>query len=162
MTARPPLRPYALISVPGFFLSYLVILWVVNTFGVPVIGLKTFGMEHATPLFQAMDRVWHLVIPSLMSALGGMAILSRYVRSQMLEVIGHDYIRTARAKGAEEDAVIYRHCAAKRPAAFCDHVWIFAPRPDWRLRSFLNRFSRGPGWAGWATKPFWQEISRSF
>ncbi len=100
---------YTLISVPGFFLSYLVILWVVNRFGVPVIGLKTFGMEHAASLFQTMDRVWHLVIPSLMSALGGMAILSRYVRSQMLEVIGHDYVRTARAKGAKEDTVIYRH-----------------------------------------------------
>ena len=100
---------YTLISVPGFFLSYIVILWVVDVFGVPVIGLKTFGMEHAKPLFQSMDRVWHLVIPSLMSALGGMAILSRYVRSQMLEVIGQDYVRTARAKGAEEDTVIYRH-----------------------------------------------------
>ncbi len=100
---------YTLISVPGFFLSYIVILWVVDTFGVPVIGMKTFGMERAEPLFQSMDRIWHLVIPSLMSALGGMAILSRYVRSQMLEVIGQDYVRTARAKGAEEDTVIYRH-----------------------------------------------------
>jgi len=100
---------YTLISVPGFFLSYIVILWVVDLFGVPVIGLKTFGMESAPPLFQTMDRIWHLVIPSLMSALGGMAILSRYVRSQMLEVVGQDYVRTARAKGAEEDVVIYRH-----------------------------------------------------
>lgn len=100
---------YTLISVPGFFLSYIVILWVVDLFGVPVIGLKTFGMDTAPPLFQTMDRIWHLVIPSLMSALGGMAILSRYVRSQMLEVVGQDYVRTARAKGAEEDVVIYRH-----------------------------------------------------
>ncbi|MDD9820606.1 MAG: ABC transporter permease [Nitrospira sp.] len=100
---------YTLISVPGFFLAYLVILWVVNTFGVPVIGLKTFGMEHADPLFRTMDRVWHLVIPSLIFASGGVAVLSRYVRSQMLEVIGHDYVRTARAKGATEDTVIYHH-----------------------------------------------------
>ena len=100
---------YTLISVPGFFVSYLVILWVVEILGVPVIGLKTFGMDKAQPLFQVMDRLWHLVIPSLLSALGGMAILSRYVRSQMLEVIGHDYVRTARAKGADEDTVIYRH-----------------------------------------------------
>ncbi|MCY3729381.1 MAG: ABC transporter permease [Nitrospira sp.] len=100
---------YTLISVPGFFLSYIVILWVVDLFGVPVIGLKTFGMDAAPRFFQTMDRIWHLVIPSLMSALGGMAILSRYVRSQMLEVVGQDYVRTARAKGAEEDVVIYRH-----------------------------------------------------
>jgi peptide/nickel transport system permease protein len=100
---------YTLISVPGFFLSYLMILWVVEFFGVPVIGMRTFGMEEAHPLFQVMDRIWHLVIPSLMSALTGIAILSRYVRSQMLEVISQDYVRTARAKGLDQDTVIYHH-----------------------------------------------------
>ena len=100
---------YTLISVPGFFLSYLMILWVVNLFGVPVIGMRTFGMEDAHPAFQAMDHIWHLVIPSLMSALGGIAVLSRYVRSQMLEVIGQDYVRTARAKGLDSDTVVYHH-----------------------------------------------------
>jgi len=100
---------YTLISIPGFFLSYLVILGVVNAFNVPVISMKTFGMEDAKPLFQTMDRLWHLTIPALMSAVGGIAVLSRYVRSQMLEVLGQDYVRTARAKGLPEDAVIYRH-----------------------------------------------------
>ncbi len=100
---------YTLISIPGFFLSYLAILFVVEIFSVPVIGMKTFGMEHAQPGFRWMDRVWHLVIPSLMSAMAGIAVLSRYVRSQMLEVISQDYVRTARAKGLDEDTVIYRH-----------------------------------------------------
>ncbi|GJL51071.1 MAG: peptide ABC transporter permease [Nitrospirales bacterium] len=100
---------YALISVPGFFLSYMMILWIVEVFGVPVIGMKTFGMEDAQPAFRLMDRVWHLVVPSLMSAVLGVAVLSRYVRSQMLEVISQDYVRTARAKGLEEDAVVYGH-----------------------------------------------------
>jgi peptide/nickel transport system permease protein len=100
---------YALISIPGFFLAYLAILWVVGTFSVPVIGMRTFGMEDAQPLFRGMDRIWHLVIPSLMSAVAGIAVLSRYVRSQMLEVIGQDYVRTARAKGLDEDTVVYRH-----------------------------------------------------
>lgn len=100
---------YTLISIPGFFLSYLVILWVVGTFNVPVIGMQTFGMTNAEPMYRWMDRVWHLVVPSLMSAVGGIAILSRYVRSQMLEVVGQDYVRTARAKGLAEDEVIYRH-----------------------------------------------------
>ncbi len=100
---------YALISVPGFFLSYIMILWIVEVFGVPVIGMKTFGMEDAQPAFRVMDRIWHLVIPSLMSAILGVAVLSRYVRSQMLEVIGQDYVRTARAKGLEENTVIYGH-----------------------------------------------------
>jgi peptide/nickel transport system permease protein len=100
---------YTLISVPGFFLSYVLILWVVNTFNIPVIGMKTFGLEEASGFRRGMDRVWHLVIPSAMSAVAGIAVLSRYVRSQMLEVIGQDYVRTARAKGLPEDEVIYRH-----------------------------------------------------
>jgi peptide/nickel transport system permease protein len=100
---------YALISIPGFFLSYLVILWIVDAFNVPVIGMRTFGMENAEPIYRWMDRIWHLVVPSLMSAVGGIAVLSRYVRSQMLEVVGLDYVRTARAKGVFEDQVIYGH-----------------------------------------------------
>jgi peptide/nickel transport system permease protein len=56
-----------------------------------------------------MDRVWHLAIPSLMAALGGIAVLSRYVRSQMLEVVAQDYVRTARAKGLPEERVVYHH-----------------------------------------------------
>ena len=81
----------------------------VKTFNIPVLGMRTFGLEGATFLFQTMDRIWHLTIPALMSAIAGTAVLSRYVRSQMLEVIHQDYIRTARAKGLPEDQVIYRH-----------------------------------------------------
>lgn len=100
---------YALISFPGYFLAYLLIIFMVKTFDVPVIGMRTFWLEEAPLLFKSMDRVWHLTLPALISAVGGMAVLSRYVRSQMLEVIHQDYMRTARAKGLPEDQVIYRH-----------------------------------------------------
>ncbi|HYP77791.1 MAG TPA: ABC transporter permease [Polyangiaceae bacterium] len=100
---------YTLISIPGFFLSYLLILWVVRVFHLPVIGLRTFGTESASGAVRAMDRIWHLVIPSLMAALTGIAVLSRYVRAQMLEVLGQDYVRTARAKGLDENHVVYGH-----------------------------------------------------
>jgi len=100
---------YALISIPGFFLSYICIIFMVKTFDIPVIGMRTFGLEDSGFWFSSMDRLWHLTLPALMSAIGIVAVLSRYVRSQMLEVIGQDYIRTARAKGLPEDVVIYRH-----------------------------------------------------
>ena len=118
---------YALISVPGFFLSYLVILGVVKWLGVPVISIKTFGMGEAQLLFQSMDRVWHLVIPSIMSAIGGIAILSRYVRSQMLEVLGQDYVRTARAKGLQEDTVIYGHALGNALLPFVTMFGLLLP-----------------------------------
>jgi peptide/nickel transport system permease protein len=100
---------YALISFPSFFLAYVVIIFVVSTFDVPVIGMRTSGMEDAAVWYRAMDRVWHLAIPSLLAALGGIAVMSRFVRAQMLEVVSQDYVRTARAKGLPEDDVVYGH-----------------------------------------------------
>jgi len=100
---------YFLISIPGFFFAYILIILVVTVFHVPVIGMETYGMGNApwTNLF--MDRIWHLLIPSVLGATGGIAVLSRYVRSQMLEVEGQDYVRTAKAKGLPPDQVHYKH-----------------------------------------------------
>lgn len=100
---------YLLISIPGFFFAYILIILVVSRFHVPVIGMETFGIGDASWLRIFMDRVWHLLLPSLLSATAGIAILSRYVRSQMLEVEGQDYVRTAKAKGLSSDKVHYKH-----------------------------------------------------
>lgn len=100
---------YLLISIPGFFFAYVLIIFVVNTFGVPVIGMQTFGIGDAPWPHLIMDRVWHLLLPSILGATGGIAVLSRYVRSQMLEVEAQDYVRTARAKGLPAEQVHYRH-----------------------------------------------------
>jgi len=100
---------YLLISIPGFFFAYILIIFVVTRFHVPVIGMETFGLSVSSWVHVAMDRVWHLLIPSVLGATGGIAVLSRYVRSQMLEVEGQDYIRTARAKGLPPEQVHYRH-----------------------------------------------------
>jgi peptide/nickel transport system permease protein len=100
---------YLLISIPGFFFAYILIIFVVTRFHVPVIGMQTFGLGDSSPVVVLMDRIWHLLIPSVLGATGGIAILSRYVRSQMLEVEGQDYVRTAKAKGLPADQVHYKH-----------------------------------------------------
>ena len=100
---------YLLISIPGFFFAYMLIILVVTRFQVPVIGMETFGLGAAAWPRMLMDRIWHLLIPSVLGATGGIAILSRYVRSQMLEVEGQDYVRTARAKGLPAEQVHYKH-----------------------------------------------------
>ncbi len=101
---------YLLISIPGFFFAYVLIIFVVNQFHVPVIGMETFGIGDGASLpYIFMDRIWHLLLPSVLGATGGIAVLSRYVRSQMLEVEGQDYIRTARAKGLPPEQVHYKH-----------------------------------------------------
>ncbi|MEW5803994.1 MAG: ABC transporter permease [bacterium] len=100
---------YLFISLPSFFLAYVLIIFIVKVFHVPVLGLQTFGRESVSWWYFVNDRIWHLVLPSVLGAIGGIAILSRYVRSQMLEVIEQDYIRTAQAKGLPENTVYYKH-----------------------------------------------------
>ena len=100
---------YLLISIPGFFFAYVLIIFVVSQFHVPVIGMKTFGLKSASSVHGLMDRLWHMLIPSVLGASAGIAVLSRYVRTQMLEVIRQDYIRTAMAKGLSKDQVYYKH-----------------------------------------------------
>jgi peptide/nickel transport system permease protein len=100
---------YLLISIPGFFFAYILIILVVTSLHVSVIGMGTFGLGQAALPSFLMDRIWHLLLPSILGATGGIAVLSRYVRSQMLEVEGQDYVRTARAKGLPSDQVHYKH-----------------------------------------------------
>jgi len=100
---------YFLISIPGFFFAYILIILVVTRLHVPVIGMETFGLAGASTLRIVMDRIWHLLLPSLLGATVGIAVLSRYVRSQMLEVESQDYVRTAKAKGLPSEQVHYKH-----------------------------------------------------
>ena len=100
---------YLLISIPGFFFAYILIILVVTHLHVSVIGMETFGIKMSSWPHLIMDRVWHLLIPSVLGATAGIAVLSRYVRSQMLEVEGRDYVRTAKAKGLSPEQVHYKH-----------------------------------------------------
>ncbi len=113
---------YLLISIPGFFFAYILIILVVTRFHVPVIGMETFGLGNAPLPFFVMDRIWHLLIPSVLGATGGIAVLSRYVRSQMLEVEGQDYVRTARAKGLPCGSGSLQARPAKRAPPLRHHV----------------------------------------
>jgi peptide/nickel transport system permease protein len=100
---------YLGISIPSFWLAYLLILTTVKLFGYPVLGMRSFVTEGFTEPQLIMDRLWHLMLPSIILAIGGIAALSRYTRSSMLEVIRQDYVRTARAKGLPEETVYYKH-----------------------------------------------------
>jgi peptide/nickel transport system permease protein len=100
---------YLGISIPSFWLAYLLILGTVKLFGYPVLGMRSFVTEGFTGFESVMDRLWHLLLPSIILAIGGIAALSRYTRSSMLEVIRQDYIRTAKAKGLPEETVYYKH-----------------------------------------------------
>ena len=100
---------FALISLPGFWVAYLILIGLVNFGGVPVLGTQTYGVEFPNRFSEFLDRVWHVVLPGTILALGGVAVQSRYIRATLLEALREDYIRTARAKGLPEDVVFYKH-----------------------------------------------------
>jgi peptide/nickel transport system permease protein len=100
---------YLGVSAPSFWLAYLLILGTVLLFGYPVLGMRSFVTEDFTPTEIVLDRIWHLMLPAIIMAIHGIASLSRYTRSSMLEVIRQDYIRTAKAKGVSEETVYYKH-----------------------------------------------------
>ncbi len=90
------------VSVPDFWLALMLILLLALRF--PLLPPSGWG----GPIYTAAG-VSHLVLPVIVLALGSAGALARYTRSSMLEVINHDYVRTARAKGLREAAVIRRH-----------------------------------------------------
>jgi peptide/nickel transport system permease protein len=97
-------------AVPTFWLALLLMIFFgVHLGWLPISGLKSLNYEYLPASAQVWDRVSHLILPILLSAFGGLAGLSRYMRSNMLEVIRQDYITTAKAKGLSRRAVIFKH-----------------------------------------------------
>ncbi len=97
-------------AVPTFWLALLLmILFGVKLDWLPISGFRSLNYSYLTPLGQILDISKHLVLPIFVSAFGGLAGMSRYMRSNMLEVIRQDYITTARAKGLDERTVIFKH-----------------------------------------------------
>lgn len=97
-------------AIPGFWLALMLMYWLgVAHDWLPISGIHSLGYERMGPLAQLWDVARHLAIPVFISALGGLAGISLFVRNGMLEVLHQDYITTARAKGLPENIVIFRH-----------------------------------------------------
>ena len=97
-------------AVPTFWLALLLMyLFGVKLNWLPISGLHTLGSDSYGSMRYIGDMARHLCMPVLVASFGSLAGLSRYMRSSMLNVIGQDYITTARAKGLSERVVIYKH-----------------------------------------------------
>jgi peptide/nickel transport system permease protein len=92
-------------AAPPFWLGLLAILF----FGVQLGWLPTSGAATVGSDFDVVDRVRHLILPAGVLALVFGGAYTRYVRAAMLEVLRHDFIRTARAKGLSEQMIVVRH-----------------------------------------------------
>jgi oligopeptide transport system permease protein len=83
------------ISVPSFVVASLLLMLAATTRWFPVIGWGTFS---------------HMVLPAIALSLWPMAYIVRLTRASMLDTLGSDFVRTARAKGVSRPVIIWKHC----------------------------------------------------
>ena len=97
-------------AAPVFWTGILLIILFVSIFPIfPVGGMMNASLIEAGFFERAINIAYHLVLPCVTLASIYLALYSRLTRASMLEVLGSDYVRTARAKGVEESKVFYKH-----------------------------------------------------
>jgi len=100
----------SLASVPPFFLGMLFIIyfgWKWDLF--PRFGAQTLFVNYSTPFGVALDILHHLALPAATLTLTSVGVIYLLTRNSMLNVLGEDYILTARAKGLSEWQILRRH-----------------------------------------------------
>ena len=100
---------FVAISVPSFFSALLLLYAAFWSHLVPLQGLTSVDFDFLPWWRQVLDIAWHLILPTI--ALGVLAFggLMRYMRTNLLDVLRADYVKTARAKGLGERVVILKH-----------------------------------------------------
>lgn len=91
-------------SVPHWWLGLMILIFSNRT----VRWFPLGGLYH-TSAPTLLERAHHLFLPAVLTGLTGWLVLSRYMRSEFLDVVNQDYVRTARAKGLKESVVVTRH-----------------------------------------------------
>ncbi len=97
-------------SLPVFWLSLMaILLFAVHWPLFPAGGMRSIGADSLSPLARAGDLLWHLVLPASVLGLAFSGILARYVRGSLLEALGQEHIRMARARGISERRILWVH-----------------------------------------------------
>lgn len=103
------------LAIPNFFLALILVAFAVQFFQqngfflIPTGGMSSQNVAQLGVGSRFLDLLWHLAAPMLVVAMSSLAFITRIMRGEMLEVLGQDYIRTARAKGLSAPSVNYKH-----------------------------------------------------
>jgi len=101
---------FLLFAAPTFWLALLLMqLFCIQLGWLPISGLTSLDFEYFTWPQKILDMARHLILPVFVSGLGGLAGMSRYMRSKMIEALRQPFIYTARAKGVSERSLVYKH-----------------------------------------------------
>ena len=120
-------------SMPSFWFALMLILifsrgadagWLFNW---PASGMTSIDYDYLSPGGKLGDRLQHLVMPAIALGIGSAAGVARYMRGSMLEVIHQDFIRTARAKGLSERAVVFKHALRNALIPIITLVGLYLP-----------------------------------
>lgn len=97
-------------SIPIYIISLIFMYFFVVRWRIfPLMGTKTPGAIYASSWEAFVDKLYHIALPVIVMTFASLGGMTRYVRSSMIEALGTDYIRTARAKGVREKVVIFSH-----------------------------------------------------
>lgn len=100
---------YFFMGFPDFFLAILLLLLAAVTGWFPIGEMTSVKAAESGALIQFVDLLHHLILPTVCLSLISIASLQRRMRANLLDVLGEEYIKTARAKGLAENKVIYKH-----------------------------------------------------
>ncbi len=119
-------------SMPGFWLGLMLILLVSSSVvpdgaRLPISGMQSLDYDALGLGGRITDRARHLVLPTIALGIASAAAVARYMRGSMLEVIGQDYIRTARAKGLGERRVVLVHALRNALIPVVSLLGLFLP-----------------------------------
>ncbi len=97
-------------AVPVFWTGIMLIILFASVLPIfPVEGMQSVKLRDAGIFVQALDVLHHLALPAFTLAIIYLAQYARLSRASMLEVLGSDYIRTAKAKGASQRSILFKH-----------------------------------------------------
>ncbi len=143
---------FAFLSTPTFWLGLLLII----VFGLQLRLLPLGGIATPGAPFDLGDRLRHLVLPVMTIALVQLGSHVRYLRASMLETLGQDYLRTARAKGLADRVVVARHALKNAALPYVTVVALDVPELFVGALVTEQIF----GWPGMG-RLFWDAATRS-
>jgi peptide/nickel transport system permease protein len=100
---------YAALSIPEFFLALLAVFFAARTGWFPIGGRTSITYSFMTSWEQFFDLVHHLILPTIVLGIGGVAGMMRIMRANFLDHIRSEYVTTARAKGVPEGRIMFKH-----------------------------------------------------
>lgn len=100
---------YVFFSLPSFFIAIMLLFWASQSGLLPSGGMRSPDFMHMSIPERIWDLVRHMIIPVIALSLGSIGYLQKIMRGNLLEVLGQQYILTARAKGLPEGRVVYVH-----------------------------------------------------